>query len=44
MPEAMLADLVAARAARRAVAYGVQLESWARRLLPAPPMTSCPTA
>lgn len=33
MPEALLADLVAARAARQAVAYEVNLESGVRRLL-----------
>ncbi|TYB81662.1 XdhC family protein [Maritimibacter fusiformis] len=32
MPEAMLADLVAARAARRPVAYVVNLAAWERRL------------
>ncbi|MCO8145545.1 XdhC family protein [Rhodovulum tesquicola] len=32
MPEALLADLVAARAARRALAYLVDTESWERRL------------
>lgn len=32
LPEALLADLVAARAARRAVAYVVETDSWARRL------------
>jgi len=32
LPEDMLADLVAARAERRAVAYVVDTESWARRL------------
>jgi len=36
MPEAMLADLVAARAARRAVAEVVNLGDWSRRLVPAP--------
>jgi xanthine dehydrogenase accessory factor len=34
MPEAMLADLVAARAARRAVAYRVHPQTGARALLP----------
>ncbi len=34
MPEALLADLVAARAGRQAVAYVVDLESWERRLAP----------
>ena len=33
LPEAMLADLVAARGTRRAVAYGVHLENWTRRLI-----------
>lgn len=33
LPEAMLADLVAARAARRAVAVEVRPEGWTRRLL-----------
>lgn len=33
LPEALLADLVAARAERRPVAYGVNLESWARGLI-----------
>jgi xanthine dehydrogenase accessory factor len=33
MPEAILAEIVAARAARRALGYGVHTESWARRLL-----------
>lgn len=33
LPLAMLEDLVAARAARRAVAYGVHLQTWARRLV-----------
>ncbi len=32
IPEALLADLVAARAARRATAYVVDTESWERRL------------
>ena len=32
IPEALLADLVAARAARKAVAYRVNLSTWARRL------------
>ncbi|MCB2110631.1 MAG: XdhC family protein [Defluviimonas sp.] len=32
MPEAMLVDLVAARAARRPLAYTVDTESWKRRL------------
>ncbi|TCM80532.1 XdhC family protein [Rhodovulum steppense] len=32
LPEALLADLVAARAARRALAYLVDTESWERRL------------
>lgn len=36
MPEAMLADLVAARASRRAMAYVVNLETWERRLSPGP--------
>ena len=36
MPEAMLAELVAARAARRAVAEVVNLADWSRRLVPAP--------
>ena len=35
MPDTMLAELVAARAARRPVAYLVDLESWSRRLVPA---------
>jgi xanthine dehydrogenase accessory factor len=35
LPAALLADLVAARAERRAVALLVQLESWERRLVPA---------
>lgn len=33
MPEAKLAQIVAARAARRPVAYGVHLETWSRRLI-----------
>ncbi|MFN3936114.1 MAG: XdhC family protein [Gemmobacter sp.] len=33
MPEAILAELVAARAARRAVAYAVHPETWARRIV-----------
>ncbi|MCU9849777.1 XdhC family protein [Defluviimonas sp. WL0024] len=33
MPEALLADLAAARAERRPVAYVVDLETWARRLV-----------
>ncbi|RRH75175.1 XdhC family protein [Falsigemmobacter faecalis] len=33
IPEALLADLVAARAARRACAYQVDLQSWQRRLI-----------
>ncbi|MEZ5756570.1 MAG: XdhC family protein, partial [Paracoccaceae bacterium] len=33
LPEAMLADLVAARAARRAVAMAVHPEGWSRRLI-----------
>lgn len=32
LPEAMLADIVAARACRRALAYAVDLESWDRSL------------
>jgi xanthine dehydrogenase accessory factor len=36
IPEAMLADLVAARAARRAVAEVVHLGDWSRRLVPGP--------
>ena len=32
LPEALLADLVAARAARRAVALGINLQTWQRRL------------
>ncbi|MGA0827724.1 MAG: XdhC family protein [Gemmobacter sp.] len=36
IPEAMLADLVAARAARRAVAEVVNLADWSRRLVPGP--------
>lgn len=36
LPEAMLADLVAARAARRAMAYLVHPETWARRLSAGP--------
>jgi xanthine dehydrogenase accessory factor len=35
LAEAMLADLVAARAARQAVALVVRLEAWARELVPA---------
>lgn len=34
LPEAMLAAIVAARADRRALAYGVHLQDWARRLVP----------
>ncbi len=33
MPEAMLEQIVAARASRRALAYGITPEGWARRLL-----------
>lgn len=33
LPEAMLAEIVAARAARRPLAYGVDLQTWDRRLL-----------
>ena len=33
LPEDMLAEIVAARAARRPLGYGVHTESWARRLL-----------
>lgn len=33
LPEAMLAELVAARAARRPIGYGVHLTDWTRRLL-----------
>ena len=33
LPEGLLADIVAARAARRAVGYGVNLTTWDRRLL-----------
>lgn len=33
LPEAMLAELVAARAARQPVAYGVNLDNWARGLI-----------
>ncbi len=33
MPEAMLAAIVEARAARRPIGYGVHVETWARRLL-----------
>ncbi len=33
LPEALLADIVAARAARRAAGYGVNLSTWDRRLL-----------
>ncbi|MEZ5911066.1 MAG: XdhC family protein [Paracoccaceae bacterium] len=40
LPEAMLADLVAARAARRPVAYSVDLQSWERRLAPPGPDTA----
>lgn len=36
LPEALVADLVAARAARRAVALVVDTESWERRLVEAP--------
>jgi xanthine dehydrogenase accessory factor len=36
IPEAMLADLVAARAARRTVAEVVNLADWSRRLVPGP--------
>ncbi|MFZ9950273.1 MAG: XdhC family protein [Gemmobacter sp.] len=36
IPEAMLADLVAARTARRAVAEVVNLADWSRRLVPGP--------
>ncbi len=36
IPEAMLTDLVAARAARRAVAEVVNLADWSRRLVPGP--------
>ena len=32
LPESLLADLVAARAERRAIAYLVDIETWARRL------------
>ena len=35
LPEAMLAEIVAARAGRRPLAYAVDLERWARRLVPA---------
>ncbi|WP_347313176.1 XdhC family protein [Defluviimonas sp. SAOS-178_SWC] len=35
LSEEMLAEIVSARAERRPVAYGVDLESWARRLVPA---------
>ncbi|MCC5984921.1 MAG: XdhC family protein [Rhodobacteraceae bacterium] len=34
LPEAMLAEITAARAERRPLAYGVHPESWARRLIP----------
>jgi xanthine dehydrogenase accessory factor len=33
LPERLLADLVAARSARRPIAYGVDLEGWHRRLI-----------
>jgi xanthine dehydrogenase accessory factor len=33
MPEPMLSDIVSARAERQAIAYGVTLEGWTRRLL-----------
>ena len=36
LPEAMLAELVASRAARRAVAYAVNTVTWDRRLVTAP--------
>ena len=35
LPEEMLAQIVAARAARRPIAYGVSFDGWARRLLAA---------
>ncbi len=34
LPEALLAGIVAARTERRALAYGVHPETWARRLIP----------
>jgi len=33
MPEDKLAAIVAARAARRPIAYGIQMETWSRRLI-----------
>ncbi|OYX40317.1 MAG: XdhC/CoxI family protein [Rhodobacterales bacterium 32-67-9] len=35
LPEALLAKIVAARAGRRPVAYAVDLQGWARRVVPA---------